>query len=151
MGSTTQQCIVNPLTPPMLPVNSIYTSCYCEENIYLLGQALHTDPTFTGSSPRWEAYAMFISNEHKSVALWCQKAAQEDVIVWDYHVVLVLKSSTLPRTGSNDASTPEPNSMSWVYDFDTRLPIPCSVHDYMMKTFPYWTSPPYPHPTYPSR
>lgn len=47
---------------PALPADSVYTSCYCEENIYLLAQ------TFS-RLPGWDAHAIFISNASKSVSI----------------------------------------------------------------------------------
>ena len=47
-------------TPPPLPADSVYTSCYCEENVYLLAQ------TFSRLSG-WDPHAVFISNATKSV------------------------------------------------------------------------------------
>ncbi|CCM03693.1 uncharacterized protein FIBRA_05838 [Fibroporia radiculosa] len=66
----------------------------------------------------------------EQVALWNQKA-HEDVVIWDYHVVLVLRlrahtqfrpEDPEPSAGSESASW---EGEAWVYDFDTRLPIPC--------------------------
>lgn len=53
------------ITPPDLPANCIYTSCYCEENVYLLCRE------FLGRKEvceRWEVWAVFISNENKTVS-----------------------------------------------------------------------------------
>ena len=52
--------------PPILPSNSIYTSCYCEENVYLLCRQYLEDPSV---AKFWEIYVAFISNENKSVSL----------------------------------------------------------------------------------
>ena len=32
------------MTPPAVPSTHIYTSCYCEENIYLLAEAFTQQP-----------------------------------------------------------------------------------------------------------
>jgi hypothetical protein len=48
--------------PPALPADSVYTGCYCEENVYLLAQALGA-----GRFPIWDVYAIFISNASKTV------------------------------------------------------------------------------------
>ena len=74
---------------------------------------------------------------HWQVALWNQKA-RDGVVVWDYHVVLVLR----PRVGcpqlqtgdnlSSNGEFPEVSARSpmnltaWVYDYDSRLPAPCT-------------------------
>lgn len=54
---------------------------FCEENVWqlLAGDAL--------PSP---AAALFISNATHTVAMWGQRAARLDPIVWDYHVVALL-------------------------------------------------------------
>lgn len=51
---------------PMLPVDSIYTSCYCEENIYLLAQAFYEQPSLRAA---WEIFVVFISNHTKTVCV----------------------------------------------------------------------------------
>lgn len=50
--------------PPPLPLKSIYTSCYCEENIYLLAQAFVKNSSV---ATNWSVYVLFLSNETKSV------------------------------------------------------------------------------------
>ncbi|KAL1947427.1 hypothetical protein VTO73DRAFT_14388 [Trametes versicolor] len=129
-------------SPPPLPPDSVYTSCYCEENIYLLAQAF-TQLSDADSWP-WQIYVVFISNGGKTVALWSQ-TTPSGVVVWDYHVVLVLlpRAPHYPRRGTDGAPTPESDSQdtaerhAWVYDFDTTFPVPCSWIDYIAGTFPY--------------
>ncbi|KAJ7470614.1 N-terminal glutamine amidase-domain-containing protein [Mycena latifolia] len=101
------------LDPPVLP-ETIYTPFYCEENVFLLCEAF--------VSRGQEVSAVFISNELKTVALWNQKLSKDaqSVVVWDYHVVLWLRS--LDR-------------QNWIYDFDTRLAVPCLMKDYLHLTF----------------
>ena len=59
------------------------------------------------------------------VALWYQKAAQIEgnPVIWDYHVVLLLR----PRQGVEGTTDfiEKDRARSWVYDFDTTLPVPC--------------------------
>nr|VWP00499.1 Mitogen-activated protein kinase (EC [Ganoderma boninense] len=91
--------------PPPLPPDSVYTSCYCEENIYLLAQNFlaeaHTQ-TSRGLAWPWEIYVVFISNRGKTVALWSQKLRAPQVVVWDYHVVLVLRpAASIPDIKSH--------------------------------------------------
>ena len=130
------------MIPPPLPSNSTYTSCWCEENIYLLCQNFVEDQSL---KDLWEMFAVFISNSDKTVsghnfvydlsqwqltcmrcfvkvALWYQKAAQIDrnPVIWDYHVVLLLR----PRQGVEEGIEKD-RTGSWVYDFDTTLPVPC--------------------------
>lgn len=111
------------LVPPSLPA-IVKTPFYCEENIFLLCEAF--------ISLQEEVSAVFISNELKTVcsygatvnslgltnacqvALWNQKLSKDpgSVVVWDYHVVLLLRSS---------------DGQHWIYDFDTRIAIPCPL------------------------
>lgn len=50
--------------PPPLPLNSVYTSCWCEENIYLLCQAFLENPSV---QEEWRTFVIFISNDNKTV------------------------------------------------------------------------------------
>lgn len=69
-----QSCAPPPprmVPPPLLP-DHIYTSCYCEENIYLLAQAFLKQAS-AGADPNdmwtahWDMFVVFISNHHKTV------------------------------------------------------------------------------------
>lgn len=51
--------------PPDLPISARYTSCYCEENIYLLAQDFAADPLI---SSKWDTFVVFISNHSKTVS-----------------------------------------------------------------------------------
>ncbi|KZT74009.1 hypothetical protein DAEQUDRAFT_661282 [Daedalea quercina L-15889] len=128
--------------PPPLPADSIYTSCYCEENIYILAQAFASKAEADADWP-WQVFAVFISNHGKTVALWSQKA-REDVVVWDYHVILVLRSRDHMQSKEQDPAQREDGEQqaeaaedAWVYDFDTRLPVPSRWIDYVSNTFRY--------------
>jgi len=127
-------------SPPALPCDHVYTSCYCEENVYLLAQAFSTRAGLLELS-EWDIYVIFVSNEQKTVALWSQRA-RGDVVVWDYHVVLVLRrrhqqspEDNLLRDSDSAGSDANPENESnpfhhdfdsaWVYDFDSTLPNPC--------------------------
>ncbi|KAI0956822.1 hypothetical protein AcW1_005409 [Taiwanofungus camphoratus] len=123
---------------PPLPPNSVYTNCYCEENIYLLAQVFSTRAEKDKNWP-WLVYAVFISNDDQTVALWNQKAARKDVVVWDYHVVLVLlpRAQTEPNDLGPNGSEARAENETWVYDFDTRLSVPCNWLEYVYGTFPY--------------
>jgi len=54
------------LIPPILPETPVYTSCWCEENIYLLGKHL-IDSGGEDFVANWDAFVVFISNADKSV------------------------------------------------------------------------------------
>lgn len=122
-------------SPPPLPADSVYTSCYCEENVYLLAQALSSQAATDENGP-WDLFVVFISNNGKTVALWNQKA-HKDFIIWDYHVILALCPTTASRRSGTSEDTITDASEAWVYDFDTRLPVPCRWQDYIRGTFPY--------------
>ncbi|MFY9341670.1 MAG: hypothetical protein WAT39_04225 [Planctomycetota bacterium] len=63
-----------------------YQPFFCEENVWQLLRS--------GSSPQPTA-AVFVTNAARSVAMWGQRAAQHDPIVWDYHVVALLPTHGL--------------------------------------------------------
>ncbi|TBU60678.1 N-terminal glutamine amidase-domain-containing protein [Dichomitus squalens] len=107
----------NVLSPPlpMIPPDSIYISCYCEENIYLLAQTFLAEASSRVAPWPWEIYVVFVSNHGKTVALWAQKLRASDVVVWDYHVVLVLRKAangahppTRDSPGDREARGPSP-------------------------------------------
>ncbi|KAE9400757.1 protein N-terminal glutamine amidohydrolase [Gymnopus androsaceus JB14] len=108
--------------PPALPLDAVYTSHWCEENVYLLVQSFQ-HPSI---SELWDVFAVFISNHAKMVALWNQKLSKEPglPVVWDYHVITVLRSR-------QDSLRTE----SWVYDFDTTLGMPVTWDTYFAQTF----------------
>lgn len=58
-----------------------YQPFYCEENVWRL--------LVDGRLPEPGA-ALFVSNRDRTVAMWGQRAARTDPIVWDYHVVALL-------------------------------------------------------------
>lgn len=62
-----------------------YTPFYCEENVW----HLLADERLAER----ERYAVFVSNEERQVAMWCQRAAllPGTPVVWDYHVVVVAR------------------------------------------------------------
>ncbi|KAJ8395294.1 hypothetical protein AAFF_G00034960 [Aldrovandia affinis] len=91
----------------------IYTSCYCEENIWKLCEhvKIQNQGTFD------HIYAVFISNERRMVPIWRQKSSRGDQpVIWDYHVILLHKSQS---------------EQSFIYDLDTVLPFPCPFDVYV--------------------
>lgn len=98
--------------------SSVYTSCYCEENVYNLCKKLSESSTST-SPPA--AFAVFISNASKTVAVWNQRASRrpEEPVVWDYHVILVVCAA----------------SGAVVYDLDSTLPFPTALDEYVHAAF----------------
>ncbi|XP_042371503.1 protein N-terminal glutamine amidohydrolase [Plectropomus leopardus] len=91
----------------------VYTSCYCEENVWKLCEFVRTERT----APLEDLFVVFISNENRMVPLWRQKSGRGDQpVIWDYHVVLL---HVAPQSSS-----------SVVYDLDSELPFPCSLKLY---------------------
>lgn len=58
------------------------TPFFCEENVWRL---------CLDAPPQWELQAVVISNADHAVAMWGQRAAVVDPIVWDYHVIAVAR------------------------------------------------------------
>ncbi|APR75035.1 Hypothetical protein A7982_00381 [Minicystis rosea] len=93
------------------PATFRYQAFYCEENIYHLA----TEP-IVASRPR---AVVFISNRTHRTAMWNQRAAGApgQVIIWDYHVVLLVEDP-------------------WeVWDLDTHLGCPVPAADYLRESF----------------
>ncbi|KAG2147116.1 N-terminal glutamine amidase-domain-containing protein [Suillus cothurnatus] len=116
------------------PLDSPYTSCYCEENIYLLVRRFLEQADVKAT---WDIFAVIISNVTKTVALWSQlKApAANTAVIWDYHVVLVLHSQSGPHCRLLN-TTPSIEEETWIYDFDSILEMPSRWEEYVEKTFP---------------
>ena len=95
------------------PQDCAYAAFYCEENVFHL---LARDDLAPG-----DRYAVFISNPHRSCALWGQQQAQpKEPVVWDYHVVALVKDSLQAR----------------IYDLDARFGFPVPAADYLDGAFP---------------
>ena len=80
----------------------LYTACYCEENVYLLAQALQ---------PRLDAqlqdlFVVFVSNHGKLVPLWRQRAAAAAA---DAPVLWVRCCGFMPRNGGGSGGIPNPS------------------------------------------
>lgn len=106
-----QDCGDNPINVSCK--DCIYTSCYCEENVWKLCKFVEDNhPSLVKGS-----FAVFISNENRQIPLWMQKAAgsPEGLVVWDYHVIFIHKASHKVT----------------VYDLDTTLPFPCPFQKYV--------------------
>jgi hypothetical protein len=90
-----------------------YRARFCEENVWHLCGVL---PEASA-----QAYAVFISNAARQVAIWRQRSAESEdqPVVWDYHVVL------LTRDDDN-----------WqIFDADSRLAPPCAAREYLSASF----------------
>ncbi|KAI1901923.1 hypothetical protein AGOR_G00039420 [Albula goreensis] len=95
----------------------VYTSCYCEENIWKLCEHVKTQNQGTLDL----IYAVFISNERRMIPIWRQKSSNGDQpVIWDYHVILLHKSQS---------------EQCYIYDLDTVLPFPCPFDVYVKEAF----------------
>lgn len=93
--------------------NCIYTKCYCEENVWMLcNHVKKNSPDVIN-----RCYCCFISNNDKTIPLWCQKASnrEDKMVCWDYHVIFILANC---------------DKDSMVYDLDTTLSFPCDFKTY---------------------
>eukprot|EP01135_Chromosphaera_perkinsii_P010034 Nk52_evm69s1992 gene=Nk52_evmTU69s1992 len=112
----------------------IYTSCYCEENIWKLCE--HLGETRVSNSEAsvldcagCEFLVLFISNEGRRVVLLEQRNSQrpDGLVVWDYHCVLVVvKREEGGKVAVHD---------SVVVDFDTRLGLVTPLIEYFGRSF----------------
>ncbi len=90
-----------------------YTSCFCEENVYKLGELLQEELILSSSEEMLEhAFVVFISSPSKAFPIWHQKKATQasEPMFWDYHVLLVYAGR--------------------VYDHDSTLPWGCTAAEY---------------------
>ena len=101
-----------------LKPDQTYTSCYCEENVWHLCDKIDKSKLLAENQ---KAFVIFISNKNKAVPLWNQSSSkdQEGLVIWDYHVILIIKS----------------DEDSTVFDLDTNLPYPCEFNCYSEGTF----------------
>lgn len=135
------------IRPPAFPLPHQYQSCYCEENVYLLIQALSTqlaasiDGDSTDFVPKWDVRAVFVSNETKMTLLFQQKASKAPdsgwPVVWDYHVFAAVSCTLLAADGKRCGT------QTWIYDADSVLSTsadeatcPVAFEGYINATFP---------------
>lgn len=106
---------------------SVYTSCYCEENVWWqCKQYMESTAAF---DPSIEAFAVFVSNPTKTVAIFEQKSSSRDdgAVIWDYHVLFLVRS----RIPSNETDTE--SNLVLFFDLDSRLAFPCPFDLYWHK------------------
>ena len=95
--------------------NYLYTALFCEENIWHLTRSLIEQ----GIESK-DIKIVFITNKDKQIAVFNQCAAVENqAILWDYHVILMVKIEHKPC----------------IFDFDTRLPFVSNYEDYLNNSF----------------
>lgn len=90
-----------------------YTSCYCEENVYVLLKRLEQQQGHSSSN----LFALFISNSQEMVPFWHQRASShpDGFVIWDYHVS---KHRLI-------AAAPEPPPLSSPLVSDQPYPMSC--------------------------
>ncbi|KAJ1309672.1 hypothetical protein OPQ81_006437 [Rhizoctonia solani] len=115
----------------ILGLNTPYTSCYCEENVYLACQAL----VESGSSSLQDIYVVFLSNPTKTVLIWGQKASEHRIdigcpVVWDYHVIMVLVAPAKENEHALSIA-----DRTYIVDFDSILGTLTAWKDYTSFTF----------------
>ncbi len=74
------------LMPPPLPSGAIYTSHYCEENVYLLAKVF-SETLSAKTNPSWDVNVVFISNRNKTVLkrpLFFFAKLVEDILTHDW-------------------------------------------------------------------
>jgi hypothetical protein len=97
--------------------SSYYTAFFCEENIW------HLVARLLASGIAAESLSvLLLSNRVRQIPLFAQRAGRESdgLVVWDYHVIL------------HQAST----DCGLIFDYDSRLPMPCPFKRYALATFP---------------
>ncbi|XP_078396008.1 protein N-terminal glutamine amidohydrolase isoform X1 [Cetorhinus maximus] len=103
--------------PAIIKEDCVYTSCYCEENVWKLCEYVRN----RRQHPLEEWYTVFISNDQKMVPIWSQQSGSgNEPVIWDYHVIL------LHDCGGQHCE---------VYDLDTTLPFPCAFDTYTKEAF----------------
>jgi N-terminal glutamine amidase len=144
-----------------------YCSHFCEENAYKIAFKLQLNRDSlcrnidSESIDEYQAeqisrfcagychvYAVFISSRTCQVPIWYQTASasyeSDTPVVWDYHVILVIKTTTsndsLDELSSPSRSVLQEQKESsqrkvYVLDLDTRLEFPLDAIEYFRKSF----------------
>lgn len=108
----------------------VYTSCYCEENVWKLCEQFEKR-----SGDTKQLYVVFISSHERQTALWNLKCGgTADFQLWDYHVILIKSASSDKESSKTTTDTVtgirEHENESLVYDLDTSLPFPVCFNQY---------------------
>ncbi|KAF3179344.1 Protein N-terminal glutamine amidohydrolase [Orbilia oligospora] len=119
----------------------LYTSCYCEENIYKLIEC------HINSTSLKHYTVIFLSNSSKCIPVFSQKIQRSPInpAVWDYHVILAYHPNhsleeLLQQSGDQEDKEEqsfEPAiTKSYIYDLDTTIQtFPCPFPTYFAQTF----------------
>lgn len=101
----------------VLDLETQYWPRYCEENVWHLCGALPVEIA--------RAHVLLISNAHRGVAMWSQRAtgSRTQPVVWDYHVVLLGLLDDLWQIWDADYGRPSPELAERYLDASF-LPLP---------------------------
>lgn len=102
----------------------VYSSCYCEENIYMLCKKL--SEVGVAAPDASDLFVVFISNPNRQIPIWRQRSSKdvEGLCIWDYHVICIQRKDKGMQ----------------VWDLDTTLPCPASLDEYIAGAFQPWVS-----------
>lgn len=99
----------------------MYTSHFCEENIYNLTNFL-SKTNSSHNNVNLDLKVVFISSKKQVTPFWNQKLCKnKKPVCWDYHVVLLVINNE--------------NNEKVIYDFDTNLDFPCVAKEYCTLSF----------------
>ena len=104
----------------------VYTSCYCEENVWKLCEQFEKR-----SGDTKKLYVVFISSHERRTSLWNLKCGgTTDFQLWDYHVILIKSAPSDKESSKSTTDTVTAENESLVYDLDTSLPFPVCFNQY---------------------
>lgn len=95
----------------------------------------------TNNTTTMHDYVVFISNPLKACPMYRQKACKnKDYVCWDYHVILLSSSKNITSANEKEVLSNKNNSnvdniITNVHDIDSVLPYPCSLDEYIKKSF----------------
>jgi len=109
------------------PPNFTYTSCFCEENVYMLCKTL-SQVGFAAADAS-DLFVVFISNGNQQIPIWRQKNSKDatGLCIWDYHVICIQRD--LKR-----------EEAAQVWDLDTTLPCPVMLDVYATEALRPWVA-----------
>ncbi|KAG0554828.1 hypothetical protein M758_12G125200 [Ceratodon purpureus] len=105
----------------------VYSSCYCEENVYMLCKKL--SELGLAAPDASDLFVVFISNPKRQIPIWRQKSSKDvgGLCIWDYHVICIQRDLRREKAVT-------------VWDLDTTLPCPTTFKDYWNGAFQPWVS-----------
>lgn len=111
--------VLNNKKPDWKKDKCVYTSCYCEENVWNL-----CDLTRKEGRNLDDYFVIFLSNDSKQFPIWYASLASsnEDPLIWDYHVIFLWINRKEPKR-------------SLIFDLDSSLSFPTEINEYFMKSF----------------